>query len=92
MVRYGKLEAEDPTWLFVLVKVNHLLLTVNSAGNIVIYSLKVKRHHEKKNQWNGKQMSVVSTIFGCLPNVFHTIYVYNVPTKFSNENLMFHII
>jgi hypothetical protein len=48
MVRYGKLEAEDPTWLFVLVKVNHLLLTVNSAGNIVIYSLKVTRHKYRK--------------------------------------------
>ena len=41
MVRYGQLDAADPTWLFVLVKVNHLLLTLNSAGNIVIYSLKV---------------------------------------------------
>jgi hypothetical protein len=42
MVQYGELAAEDPVWLFVLVKINHLLLTVNSAGNIIIYSLKVQ--------------------------------------------------
>ena len=41
MVRYGELDAEDPFWLFVLVKVTHLLLTISSAGNIIIYSLKV---------------------------------------------------
>jgi len=39
MVRFGKL-SEHPEWIMLLVKVNHLLLTINSATNIVIYSYK----------------------------------------------------
>ena len=40
MVRHGHLR-EHPTWLMVTVKVNHLLLTLNAAANILIYSFKV---------------------------------------------------
>ena len=40
MVQYGRLE-EHPAWVMILVKVNHVLLTINSATNIVIYSYKV---------------------------------------------------
>ena len=40
MVRYGELK-EPPAWVMMLVKINHLLLTVNSAANILIYSYKV---------------------------------------------------
>ena len=39
MVRHG--EIEPPVWVMMLVKINHLLLTVNSAANILIYSYKV---------------------------------------------------
>jgi len=39
MVQYGRLE-EHPAWVMILVKVNHVLLTINSATNIVIYSYK----------------------------------------------------
>jgi len=39
MVRFGTL-SEHPGWIMLLVKVNHLLLTINSAINIVIYSYK----------------------------------------------------
>ena len=42
MVQYGRLE-EHPAWVMILVKVNHVLLTINSATNIVIYSYKVKQ-------------------------------------------------
>ncbi len=85
MVRYGKLEAEDPTWLFVLVKVNHLLLTVNSAGNIVIYSLKVRNgtvskcRHEQMN-------NLAAFLMFSRPDMFTTSH-----ETFSNENLL-HII
>ena len=41
MVQYGRLE-EHPAWVMILVKVNHVLLTINSATNIVIYSYKVQ--------------------------------------------------
>ena len=40
MVEHGHLR-EHPTWIMMAVKVNHLLLTLNSAANIVIYSFKV---------------------------------------------------
>jgi len=39
MVRFGTL-SEHPGWIMLLVKMNHLLLTINSATNIVIYSYK----------------------------------------------------
>jgi len=39
MIRYGEL-SEQPGWMEPLIKVNHLLLTINSAINIVIYSFK----------------------------------------------------
>ena len=42
MVQYGRLE-EHPAWVMILVKVNHVLLTINSATNIVIYSYKVQQ-------------------------------------------------
>ena len=32
-----------PTWLHVVIKVNHLLLALNSAANILIYSYKVTK-------------------------------------------------
>lgn len=38
MVQHGHLD--QPAWVFTLVKINHLLLTINSATNIVIYSYK----------------------------------------------------
>ena len=40
MVQSGEL-TEHPAWVMLLVKVNHLLLTINSAANILIYSYKV---------------------------------------------------
>ena len=40
MVRHG--ERVHPTWVMMLVKVNHLLLTINSATNILLYSYKVE--------------------------------------------------
>ena len=40
MVRHG--ERVHPTWVMMLVKVNHLLLTINSATNILLYSYKVQ--------------------------------------------------
>jgi hypothetical protein len=40
MVRHGRLK-EHPGWVMILVKINHLLLTINSAANIIIYSYKV---------------------------------------------------
>ena len=40
MVRFGSL-SEHPAWILILVKVNHLLLAINSAVNILIYSYKV---------------------------------------------------
>ena len=40
MVRHG--ERVHPTWVMMLVKVNHLLLTINSATNILLYSYKVR--------------------------------------------------
>ena len=39
MVRHG--ERVHPMWVMILVKVNHLLLTINSATNILLYSYKV---------------------------------------------------
>ena len=30
-----------PEWVMLLVKINHLLLTINSAVNILLYSYKV---------------------------------------------------
>ena len=39
MVRNEKLV--HPEWVILLVKINHLLLTTNSAVNIILYSYKV---------------------------------------------------
>lgn len=38
-VKFGELPA-PPTWIVIMVRVNHLLLAINSAINIVIYSFK----------------------------------------------------
>ena len=40
---YGKLSEDPPLWIMYLVKINHLLLAINSAINIVIYSFKVSK-------------------------------------------------
>ena len=40
MIQSGVLESH-PLWVMLMVKVNHLLLTINSAANIIIYSIKV---------------------------------------------------
>ena len=40
MVRKEKLV--HPEWVILLVKINHLLLTINSAVNIILYSYKVQ--------------------------------------------------
>ena len=40
MLRYGKL-LEDPLWGKIVIKFSHLLLTLSSAVNIIIYSYKV---------------------------------------------------
>ena len=45
MVRHG--ERVHPTWVMMLVKVNHLLLTINSATNILLYSYKVEDFEHK---------------------------------------------
>ena len=37
----GELPNPPPLWVLLLVRVNHLLLAINSASNIVIYSFKV---------------------------------------------------
>ena len=34
-------ELVHPEWVMLLVKINHLLLTINSAVNILLYSYKV---------------------------------------------------
>jgi hypothetical protein len=41
MIQSGVLETH-PLWVMLMVKVNHLLLTINSAANILIYSIKVE--------------------------------------------------
>ena len=42
MVRNGsEFELVHPDWVMLLVKINHLLLTINSAVNIILYSYKV---------------------------------------------------
>ena len=35
-----------PEWVMLLVKINHLLLTINSAVNILLYSYKVGKEDE----------------------------------------------
>lgn len=40
IMTYGKLSEDPPLWIMYLVKINHLLLAINSAINIVIYSFK----------------------------------------------------
>ena len=42
---YGKLSEDPPLWILYLVKINHLLLAINSAINIVIYSFKVSKYN-----------------------------------------------
>ena len=42
---YGKLSEDNPVWIMYLVKINHLLLAINSAINIVIYSFKVMKYN-----------------------------------------------
>ena len=39
-VTHGQLPS-PPLWVLILVRINHLLLAINSAVNIVIYSFKV---------------------------------------------------
>jgi len=39
MLRFGQI-SEHPSWVLLLIKVNHLLLAINSAVNILIYSYK----------------------------------------------------
>ena len=42
MVRKGsEFDLVHPDWVMLLVKINHLLLTINSAVNIILYSYKV---------------------------------------------------
>ena len=42
MVRNGsESDLVHPDWVMLLVKINHLLLTINSAVNIILYSYKV---------------------------------------------------
>ena len=45
---YGEMNY-SPVWGKVIVNINHLLLTLSSALNIIIYSYKVSRHFEKRN-------------------------------------------
>ena len=39
---HGSLSEDPPLWIMYLVKINHLLLAINSAINILIYSFKVR--------------------------------------------------
>ena len=43
MVVYGKMKF-TPLWGSIVIKLSHLLLTISSALNIVIYSYKVRLH------------------------------------------------
>ena len=43
MLYYGKMY-EEPLWSKIVIKLSHLLLSLSSAGNILIYSAKVGRH------------------------------------------------
>ena len=43
MLRYGKMTAE-PLWSKIIIKLSHLLLSLSSAVNIIIYSAKVTNH------------------------------------------------
>ena len=45
IMSYGKLSEDNPVWIMYLVKINHLLLAINSAINIVIYSFKVMKYN-----------------------------------------------
>ena len=45
IMTYGKLSDDNPVWIMYLVKINHLLLAINSAINIVIYSFKVMKYN-----------------------------------------------
>ena len=45
IMTYGKLSEDNPVWIMYLVKINHLLLAINSAINIVIYSFKVMKYN-----------------------------------------------
>ena len=43
MLRYGKMTAE-PLWSKIIIKLSHLLLSLSSAVNIIIYSAKVTNY------------------------------------------------
>ena len=43
MLRYGKMTAE-PLWSKIIIKLSHLLLSLSSALNIIIYSAKVTNY------------------------------------------------
>jgi hypothetical protein len=65
MVRHGEL-TEHPDWVMLLVKINHLLLTINSATNIIIYSYKVTKlggHQTKTPRQDFKFRTVIVSAF-----------------------------
>ena len=59
MVRHG--ERVHPTWVMMLVKVNHLLLTINSATNILLYSYKVRYFGNKTEVF----LHILKTLHNC---------------------------